>query len=155
MLRASPQINISSSSGAANSFALCHTSNGATSDQFVIDCGNAPSADYMEMYPPPLILRKEIIVPSSTSFVLDTHNNKSPSIRSSVRTSRVSSVSPPLPPRQGILTPSDITSNQQMTTHNKQSPSPSPAAFSSKSPPTTAPSASATASPHRISPASA
>ncbi len=87
------QINISSSSGAANSFALCHTSNGATSDQFVIDCGNAPSADYMEMYPTtPDIEEGEIMVPSSTSFVLDTHNNKVPKL---IRSSR--------PYQQGII----------------------------------------------------
>ncbi|MEK7638442.1 MAG: hypothetical protein AAB375_03395, partial [Patescibacteria group bacterium] len=87
------QINISSSSGAANSFALCHTSNGATSDQFVIDCGNAPSADYMEMYPTtPDIEEGEIMVPSSTSFVLDTRNNKVPKL---VRSSR--------PYQQGII----------------------------------------------------
>ncbi len=61
------QINISSSSGAGNSFALCHTSNGATTNQFVIDCGDIPSADYMEMYPTiPGVELGDIVMPSDS-----------------------------------------------------------------------------------------
>jgi hypothetical protein len=66
--------------GTQTTFAVCHTTNGQTTDQELVDC-NTPVADYMEMYPTSSDIEEgEIAVPSSTSFVLDAANNKVPTI---------------------------------------------------------------------------
>jgi hypothetical protein len=57
--------------------ALCHPDNGQTTAQEIVDCTGALVSDYMEMYPmTPDVEEGEIMIPSSTSFVLDSRNNK-------------------------------------------------------------------------------
>jgi hypothetical protein len=58
-------MNIASSAG---TFALCHSDNGATTNQEITDCSGAPSADYMEMYPMEASAEEgDIVMPSDES----------------------------------------------------------------------------------------
>ncbi len=70
-------LNIPLSSG---NFALCHNSNGVSTNQMIIDCANAPAADYMEMYPAAAGLGMGDIVMPGTMVVSASNGDQVPQV---------------------------------------------------------------------------
>ena len=77
------QVEVNLTSPVNATFALCHSTNGATDNQVIYDCSSAPQADYMEMYAADVGLEMGDVVAFSNNFVTTADGNSIPKLSKS------------------------------------------------------------------------